>query len=137
MIHRKPSHSGRAGLTLMELVVVLVVLIALAGIVVPMLPNLLTNAHDATVTTNVTGVNQAIQGYFAVNLKYPDQFDSLVDTNGNIYVGCIWAPGNQFSSLTFTPISGTGVPPANGTTALSVRRSASGRGFQFAVGRHQ
>jgi type II secretory pathway pseudopilin PulG len=76
----------------MELLVVLVVLIALAGIVVPMLPNMLTKAHDATTVTNIAEVNKAIMSYQTLNLAYPDQFDSLTDTTGNEYIGAIFNP---------------------------------------------
>jgi Tfp pilus assembly protein PilE len=124
----------RAGLTLMELVVVLVILVALAGIVVPMMPNLLTNAHDATVTTNISEVNRAVGSYFTINLAYPDQFDSMVDTNGAMYTGAIWAPGNQFSALTFTPVTGGGAPAANGTQAFTLGTLQAGEDFSLQWG---
>ena len=86
------KRTHRSGLTLMELLVVLVILVALAGIVVPMLPNMLTKAHDATTVTNIAEVNKAVMSYQTLNLGYPDQFDSLVDTSGKEYIGAIFNP---------------------------------------------
>ncbi|MCE0498545.1 MAG: hypothetical protein LV481_11425, partial [Methylacidiphilales bacterium] len=118
----------RPALTLMELLVVMTILIALAGIVVPMLPNLLTKAHDSTVTTNISELQKMISGFFASNLAYPDQFDSCMDTGGNIYQGMIWATNNPngFSALQFTPLTGTGVPANNGTTAFTASTLQAG-----------
>lgn len=71
----------RAGLTLLELVVVLVVLAALAGILVPLLPNLVRQSHAAVSGTNVPEINKAVQTYAALNYSsQPDRFDSLMET---------------------------------------------------------
>jgi type II secretory pathway pseudopilin PulG len=111
------SRMRRSALTLMELLVVLVILMAVAGIVVPMLPNLLTKAHDATTVTNISEVNKAIMSYQALNLAYPDQFDSLCDTSGKEYAGCIFNPsqptyassgGPTPSPITLSAINGAG-----------------------------
>src|SRR6266446_306962 len=69
----------RRGLTLIELIVVLMVLVALAGILVPMLPSMLTRAHVAAHVTNVVEIAKAITTYQALNSGYPDQWDSLTD----------------------------------------------------------
>jgi type II secretory pathway pseudopilin PulG len=113
---------------LIELLVVMVILIALAGVLVPMLPNMLTRSHDSSVVTNITEAEKSIGGFFTVNLAYPDQFDSCMDTNGNIYQGMIWATNNPngWSALTFTPVTGSGVPTANGTTAFVAGTLAAG-----------
>ena len=124
------------GLTLVELLVVLVILIAVAGVVVPMLPNLLTRGHDAAVATNIAEVEKALTGFFTANLAYPDQFDTCMDTSGKIYQGMIWAANNPngFGNLTFTPVTGTGVPAENGTTAFTASTLQAGEDFSLKFG---
>ena len=57
------------------------ILVAIAGILVPLLPNLLATANNATGAVNVTELNKEVQTYAAVNSqKYPDGYDSLVDS---------------------------------------------------------
>src|SRR5581483_6715007 len=71
--------SARRGLSLMELVVVLFVLVALAGIVIPLLPNMVTKTQSATMATNISELNRAIQMYQANTGYFPDQWDALTD----------------------------------------------------------
>ena len=60
------------------------ILVAIAGILVP-LANLLATANNATGAVNVTELNKEVQTYAAVNSqKYPDGYDSLVDSSGVI-----------------------------------------------------
>jgi len=74
----------RAGLTLIELVVVMVILAAVAGIVLPLLPSMVSRAHTSTGATNVGEVAKAIQTHEALYAAYPTNFDSLIDETGNI-----------------------------------------------------
>ena len=104
----------RRGLTLMELVVVLVILIALAGVVLPMLPSFLTKTHDSVTTTNISEVSKTIQEFFNANLAYPDQFDSLIDSAGNMYAGLIFNSNNPVSQNTFTPVGTVATTGSNG-----------------------
>jgi type II secretory pathway pseudopilin PulG len=67
----------RAGLTLLELAVVLVILVALAGIVVPLLPNIIDRTHTAAGTANVAEVNKWLQYHAQTHNRYPDGWDSL------------------------------------------------------------
>jgi hypothetical protein len=80
MMVRRSLH--RAGLTLMELVVVMMILVALAGILIPLLPSMLTRAHVSTHTTNVTEISKLVLMYNATNNAFPDQWDSMVDPGG-------------------------------------------------------
>src|SRR5208282_5533765 len=48
-----PRTPQRPGLTLIELIVVMMILIALAGLLIPMLPGMLTRAHTSTCSTNI------------------------------------------------------------------------------------
>jgi prepilin-type N-terminal cleavage/methylation domain-containing protein len=73
------------GLTLLELVVVLSILAALAGIVVPLLPNLVHRSTVATCTTNLAEIGKLVQSYQALNSAlYPDKMDNLVKTSGGL-----------------------------------------------------
>jgi prepilin-type N-terminal cleavage/methylation domain-containing protein len=71
---------GRKGLTLLELVVVLAILAALAGILVPLLGNILFTAHTASGVTNIIEVEKLVQTYAAMPgpTRYPNQLDNLV-----------------------------------------------------------
>ena len=76
---RPSSNSIRQGLTLLELVVVLAILAALAGIIVPLLPNLVHRGVVATGTTNLAEISKLVQTYQAMNSSlYPDKMDNLV-----------------------------------------------------------
>jgi type II secretory pathway pseudopilin PulG len=79
MIPMIRSPRRRNALTLMELIVVMMILVALAGIIVPMLPSMLTRAHVATHTTNVTEITKLILSYQATHPGFPDQWDAMTD----------------------------------------------------------
>ncbi len=92
---RRPAR--RRGLTLMELVVVMVILAALAGILLPLLPGMVTRAHTSTSATNVGEVAKAIQTHQAVYLSYPNNLDSLVTAAGTLVT---YLPGSAAGDLT-------------------------------------
>jgi type II secretory pathway pseudopilin PulG len=71
----------RIALTLIELIVVMMILVALAGILVPMLPSMLTRAHVSAHTSNVVELSKAIGAFQSLNNAYPDQWDALTDGN--------------------------------------------------------
>lgn len=73
----------RGGFTLIELVVVLLVLIGLAGIVVPMLPNMITRTHSSANASTIQEAAKALQLFEQLNFSHPDGWDSLIDANGN------------------------------------------------------
>ena len=82
MCSRRKSGLGRRGLTLIELIVVLVILVALAGILIPMLPNMLGRAHTASGATNNAEINKYVQTYQQLYMSYPQNLDALTDTAG-------------------------------------------------------
>ena len=71
------------GLTLMELVVVLTILVALGAMIVPVLPNLLARTHYAKCATTIPELNKIWQQSYALNIRYADGMDSLLNQNGN------------------------------------------------------
>jgi prepilin-type N-terminal cleavage/methylation domain-containing protein len=98
--------SRRAGLTLLELVVVLVVLAALAGILVPLLPNLVRQSHAAVSGTNIPEINKAVQTYSALNYSsQPNRWDSLMEEGvATPYTGLPGGVGGElFTSGILTP----------------------------------
>src|SRR5437667_192551 len=76
--------AGRRGLTLIELIVVLVILVALAGILIPMLPNMLTRAHTATGASNNSEINKFVQTYEQLFQSYPTDLDNLAGTGAPV-----------------------------------------------------
>ncbi len=85
------------GLTLLELVVVLTVLAAVAGILVPMLPNLLRKAHKSVDATQSGELAKALQMYQAQFTSYPDNFDLLTD--GSAFPAYLPADGGTFGGF--------------------------------------
>jgi hypothetical protein len=68
-------------------VVVLTILAAVAGILAPLLPNLLRRAHKATDATQSGELSKTVQMYQASYVSYPDNFDLLTDgTNFPTYL---------------------------------------------------
>jgi type II secretory pathway pseudopilin PulG len=63
----------------MELIVVLMILVALAGLVVPLFPGMLTQAHTSTCSTNIAETSKAIMMYQAAKSAYPNNFDLMSD----------------------------------------------------------
>ena len=74
-----PSTRRRFGLTLIELLMVLVILIALAGILVPLLPNIVGRGETASGATSQTEIYKWIQAYEQLYLTYPSDWDALTD----------------------------------------------------------
>jgi len=69
----------QAGMTLIELTVVLLVLIGLAGLLIPYVSGFVTKTHDATGSSNIAAVNNAVIRFTVENYdKYPSKLDSLV-----------------------------------------------------------
>ena len=103
------ARRSRKGLTLLELVVVMGVLVAIAGLLVPLLPNLIATANNATGAVNVAELTKELQTYQAVNSqKYPDGYDSLVDGSNAIPPQVLlstWFSGMGASDLNVTTLS--------------------------------
>lgn len=70
---------SRHGFSLLELVVVIGIIMALAGILTLTLPNLIINANEASLYTNLRLCDDMIQSWAATSSgKYPTGWDSLV-----------------------------------------------------------
>lgn len=73
---------NRQGLTLLELVIVMAILIALAGILVPLLPNMMKQAHTSTGATNMPELNKLFELHNTMERGYPNYLDNLTDGTG-------------------------------------------------------
>jgi prepilin-type N-terminal cleavage/methylation domain-containing protein len=102
MNRKSLGRKARRGLTLIELIVVLMILIALAGMLIPMLPSMLSRAHDSTCSNTISETNQNIQTYLQLRGSYPNNLDALGDgtalidylANGNGWPVAAGGPGN-------------------------------------------
>jgi Tfp pilus assembly protein FimT len=74
---------SRKALTLMELIVVLAILVILGGLVVQVLPNLMTRTHLAKCSDTIANLNNAWMRSFGLNVRYPDGYDSLLAAGGS------------------------------------------------------
>lgn len=115
----------RRGLTLIELVVVMLILAAVAGIVLPLLPGMVTRAHTSTGATNVSELAKAIQTHEAMYLSYPTNFDSLVVTN-TLATYLPSAASNHLTVLTLTDGAGDALADAGVTTVLPFVAATTG-----------
>lgn len=109
------------------------ILVAIAGILVPLLPNLLATANNATGAVNVTELNKEVQTYAVVNSqKYPDGYDSLVDSSGAIPLQVLlssWFSGMGANDLNVTTLTGseaTSLSKAGITTVYNLVSASGG-----------
>jgi len=72
----------QAGMTLIELTVVLLVLIGLAGLMIPYVTGFVGKTHDATGSSNIQQLGNALVRYESQFGSYPDNMDSLVVASG-------------------------------------------------------
>jgi type II secretory pathway pseudopilin PulG len=116
------SCSRRSGLTLIELIVVLTILIALAGLLVPMLPSMLTRAHTSTCSTNIAEAVKAIGTYQQLYSAYPNNWDALSDGTNMIdyFAGGSMMPAGVVSGGTVPGVGGNGELTAGALTANEV-----------------
>ena len=96
---------SRRGLTLLELVVVLTILVALAGILVPMVSNLLPLASTSAGATNAAEVEKLVQLYLTVPQSSAAGQNVTVDLLDNI----VSAETSQL--MTYVPINSAATPP--------------------------
>jgi len=77
----------QAGMTLIELTVVLLVLVGLAGLLIPYVSGFVGKTHDATGSSNIQALNNAIGRYSVEHYdNFPNEVDSLIeDGTGTVY----------------------------------------------------
>jgi len=103
----------QAGMTLIELTVVLLVLIGLAGLMIPYVSGFVGKTHDATGSSNIQGLSNAIVRYETEKGRYPNNMDSLINASGDGVINYTMADAMNstanaeygFSVLTITATS--------------------------------
>jgi general secretion pathway protein G len=69
----------QAGFTLIELMIVMAIITILAAIGLAVYGNSVQSAREATLRTNLHGLREAIDQYYADKNHYPPSLDSLVE----------------------------------------------------------
>ena len=67
------------GFTLIELMIVMMIITVLAGIGLAVYGNSVQSAKEATLRSNLHGMREAIDQYYADKNRYPPSLDSLVE----------------------------------------------------------
>jgi prepilin-type N-terminal cleavage/methylation domain-containing protein len=103
-MHMTLSHRRvRSGFTLIEMVVVLIIIATLAGIALPLV-SMLGRSSDMTASAaNDAELANNIQLFFVLQKRYPQGFDSLLDTTGALYAPDSTSEATQTRGL---PVSG-------------------------------
>ncbi|HYV34904.1 MAG TPA: hypothetical protein VE988_04315 [Gemmataceae bacterium] len=101
----------RAGLTLMELVVVIAILVAMAGIVVPLLSSSTRDAGSTTTVASMQGLKNAILAYSLDMKGVPVAFGSQSNTTGvpqSLKDLLVQPAGYQGANVAYDPVTRRG-----------------------------
>jgi prepilin-type N-terminal cleavage/methylation domain-containing protein len=82
---RSLAPACRAGLTLLELVVVLAILVVLSGLIVPLIAGLGNQTNASTNAAVVGDINHWVGVYYTRFEKYPNRWDSLLNSSDGFY----------------------------------------------------
>lgn len=100
------TNDKKRGFTLMELLVVLGILALLATILIPKLSTLEERSRSAVQAYSTADVARQLEIFNALNRKYPDGFDTLLDTTGNTLYSKLApelkAPNTVLTTVTLT-----------------------------------
>lgn len=97
----------RRGLTLIELVIVLVILATVAGLVIPQVGMIGRSSDMAASAKTQSDLAANIQLFFVLQKRYPQGFDSLLDTTGAIYASDTTDANTQTRGLPYAGADGT------------------------------
>jgi len=92
----------RRGLTLIELVIVIAILTVLGGLVVQTFPNLMRRTHISKCSDTISALNRTWGESFALNMRYPDRYDSLLTPAGAKYARLSPALGDLITPTALT-----------------------------------
>ena len=110
----------RRGLTLLELIVVLVILVAVAGILIPLLPNMLGRAHTSVGATNINEVNRMVQVYYQTYDLYPNVLDNLVGSSSVLSYLPNYTPTGDIATVQMYTLSASDVAALNAVGITTV-----------------
>ncbi|MEM9827982.1 MAG: type II secretion system protein [Planctomycetota bacterium] len=135
-VPRMFAAQARAGLTLIELIVVLTILVALGGLIVPILPGLLAKTHQAKCATTIPEVNKLWIQSFTGDLTYPDVYDSLLGAGGTALAATLpGAPdvGGQLTTGTLNAAEITALNAIGVTSVVHLDDASTGPGLDNAT----
>jgi prepilin-type N-terminal cleavage/methylation domain-containing protein len=131
------KNTVKRGFTLIELVVVLAIIAALAGLVIPQVAMLGRTTDMAASASSQKELANNIQLFFVLQKRYPQGFDSLVDTTGAIYTSDTTDANTQTRGLPYAGADGTRLQDQLSVAALTnaanaeYLRSFQRSGFDF------
>lgn len=97
----------RAGFTLIELVVVIIIIATIAGFVIPQIGMLGRTTDMAATAKTQADLAANIQLFFTLQKRYPQGFDSLLDTTGSLYAADTTNADTQSRGLPYSGADGT------------------------------
>lgn len=97
----------RAGFTLIELVVVVIIVATIAGFVIPQIGMLGRTSDMAATSKTQADLASNIQLFFTLQKRYPQGFDSLLDTGGALYSADTTNADTQSRGLPYSGADGT------------------------------
>lgn len=92
----------RRGLTLIELVIVIAIVTVLGGLVVQTFPNLLKRTHLSKCADTISALNRTWGEAYALNMRYPDRYDSLLTSAGATFPKLSPGLSNLITTTTLT-----------------------------------
>ncbi len=128
----------RSGFTLIELVVVLVIIATLAGLLIPQISMIGRSSDMAASAKTQADLASNIQLFFVLQKRYPQGFDSLLDTAGAVYSADTSDANTQARGLPYAGADGTRLQDqltagelTNVTGTAEYLRSFSRSGFDW------
>jgi len=97
----------RAGFTLIELVMVILIIAILAALAIPVVAMLGRSADMAATAKTQADLANNIQLYFALQKRYPQGMDSLIDAAGALYASDTTNGDTQTRGLPYSGADGT------------------------------
>jgi prepilin-type N-terminal cleavage/methylation domain-containing protein len=95
------------GFTLIELVVVLIIIATIAGLVIPQVSMIGRSSDMAASAKTQSDLASNIQLFFVLQKRYPQGFDSLLDSSGAIYASDTTDANTQTLGLPYAGADGT------------------------------
>lgn len=114
----------RCGFTLIELVVVLIIIATIAGLVIPQVAMLGRTSDMAATAKTQADLASNIQLFFVLQKRYPQGFDSLLDSSLAIYASDTTDANLQTKGLPYAGADGTRLQAQLTKTALTTTTGA-------------
>lgn len=128
MPHRASLSLGRLrkrrGFTLIELVVVIIIIATIAGFVIPQVGMIGRSSDMAATAKTQSDLASNIQLFFVLQKRYPQGFDSLLDTTGAVYASDTTDANTQTRGLPYAGADGTRLQAQLSKSALTNATSA-------------